>query len=87
MNDTNNKAEDNMIEILTDFSDNVVAAAAHGVVTKRDYEDAIVPRVELALIRRFAHFTANARIVRPHAEISVLVFLMRTAAVPHSSQE
>lgn len=40
-----------MIEILTDFPDNVVAAAAHGVVTKEDYQDALVPRVELTLKR------------------------------------
>jgi hypothetical protein len=38
-----------MIEILTDFPDNVVAAAAHGFVTKQDYQDTLVPRVELAL--------------------------------------
>jgi hypothetical protein len=40
-----------MIEILTDFPDNVVAAAARDVVTKRDYEDTLVPRVELILKR------------------------------------
>ena len=32
-----------MIEILTDFPDNVVAAAAHGVVTKQDYQDTLLP--------------------------------------------
>jgi hypothetical protein len=37
-----------MIEILGDFPDNVVAATARGVVTKRDYQDILVPRVELA---------------------------------------
>jgi SpoIIAA-like len=47
----NNQAEDAMLEILTDFPDNIVAAVAHGVVTKRDYEDALVPRVELILKR------------------------------------
>ncbi len=51
MEATNNKTEDDMIEILKDFPDNVVAAAAHGVVTKRDYEDTLIPRVELALKR------------------------------------
>ena len=45
------KAEDDMIEILTDFPDNIIAAAAHGVVTKRDYQDVLIPRVELALKR------------------------------------
>lgn len=44
----NHNAEDDMIEILTNCPDNVVAAPAHGVVTKRDYEDTLVPRVELA---------------------------------------
>ena len=40
-----------MIEILADFPDNVVAALAHGVVTKRDYQDILVPRIELTLKR------------------------------------
>ncbi len=40
-----------MIEILADFPDNVVAASAHGVVTRRDYQDILVPRVELTLKR------------------------------------
>jgi SpoIIAA-like len=40
-----------MLEILADFPNNVVAASAHGVVTKRDYQDILVPRVELALKR------------------------------------
>lgn len=40
-----------MIEILKDFPDNVVAAAAHGVVTKQDYQDTLIPRVELTLKR------------------------------------
>jgi hypothetical protein len=40
-----------MIEILADFPDNVVAASAHGVVTKRDYQDMFAPRVELTLKR------------------------------------
>jgi hypothetical protein len=42
---------DNMIQMLTDFPDNVVAASASGVVTKRDYQECLVPRVELALKR------------------------------------
>ena len=40
-----------MIEILTGFPDNVVAAAASGVVTKRDYQDILVPQIELTLKR------------------------------------
>jgi SpoIIAA-like len=48
---TNNYAEDEMLEILADFPDNVVAAAAHGIVTKQDYQDTLVPRVELTLKR------------------------------------
>jgi SpoIIAA-like len=40
-----------MIQMLTDFPDNVVAASASGVVTKRDYQECLVPRVELALKR------------------------------------
>ena len=43
--------EVDMIEILADFPDNVVAASAHGFVTKRDYQDILVPRVELTLKR------------------------------------
>ncbi len=40
-----------MIQILADFPDNVVAASAHGVVSSRDYQDILVPRVELTLKR------------------------------------
>jgi SpoIIAA-like len=40
-----------MIEILTGFPDNVVAAAATGVVTRRDYQDVLEPQVELTLKR------------------------------------
>jgi len=43
--------EDDMIEILKDFPDNVVAAAAHGVVTKQDYQHTLIPQVELTLKR------------------------------------
>jgi hypothetical protein len=38
-----------MLEILSDFPDNVVAAAARGIVTRGDYKDILVPRVELTL--------------------------------------
>ena len=38
-----------MIEILGGFPDNVVAFAASGRVTRRDYEAVLVPRVEAAL--------------------------------------
>jgi SpoIIAA-like len=40
-----------MIEILAGFPDNVVAAAARGVVTRSDYQQILVPRVEQALAR------------------------------------
>ena len=40
-----------MLEILSDFPDNVVAASARGVVTRRDYQNILVPRIELALKR------------------------------------
>ena len=32
-----------MIEVLTDFPDKIVAAAAHGIVTKHDYQDTLIP--------------------------------------------
>jgi len=48
---TDEPTGNDMIEILTDFPDNVVAAAAHGVVTRRDYQDTLLPLVELALRR------------------------------------
>jgi hypothetical protein len=38
-----------MIERLAGFPENVVAFACHGQVTRRDYETALVPTVELAL--------------------------------------
>jgi hypothetical protein len=37
-----------MIETLTDFPDNIVALAAKGHVTRRDYETVLVPAVEKA---------------------------------------
>lgn len=40
-----------MIEILESFPDNVVAVSAKGQVTKRDYEDVLIPRVESAFHR------------------------------------
>ena len=38
-----------MIEILRGFPTNVVAIACHGQVTKKDYEDVLIPAVEKAL--------------------------------------
>jgi SpoIIAA-like len=43
--------EDEMLEILSDFPDNVVAAAARGLVTRRDYQDILARRVESTLVR------------------------------------
>jgi hypothetical protein len=40
-----------MLELLTDFPDKVVATKAHGVVTKQDYQEILVPRIELTLKR------------------------------------
>lgn len=40
-----------MIEILGDFPDNVVAAAARGTVRRADYQEVLVPEVERALNR------------------------------------
>ncbi|HUY19592.1 MAG TPA: STAS/SEC14 domain-containing protein [Candidatus Binataceae bacterium] len=40
-----------MLEILTGFGDNVIAAAARGVVTRHDYQDVLIPQVEQALKR------------------------------------
>jgi hypothetical protein len=40
-----------MIEVLSDFPENVVAVACHGQVTREDYENVLVPRVEHALAR------------------------------------
>ena len=61
-----------MIEILTDCPDNIVAAAAHGVVTKHDYQDTLVPRVELTLkrypkIRCYYHLGAQLSKMEPGA--------------------
>lgn len=38
-----------MIEILKGFPSNVVAIACHGEVTKKDYDDVLIPAVEKAL--------------------------------------
>jgi SpoIIAA-like len=38
-----------MIELLKGFPDNVVALAVHGEVTKKDYEDVLIPAVEKTL--------------------------------------
>ncbi|HET6277012.1 MAG TPA: STAS/SEC14 domain-containing protein [Candidatus Cybelea sp.] len=40
-----------MIEIIEGFNDNVVAASAKGLVTKSDYDDVLIPKVEEALKR------------------------------------
>ncbi len=40
-----------MIEILTDFHENDIAATAKGVVTKLDYQNILLPPIELALGR------------------------------------
>jgi SpoIIAA-like len=40
-----------MIEIIAGFPDNVVAAAAKGFVTKSDYRDVLIPKVEESLKR------------------------------------
>jgi len=41
-----------MIEILEGFPEDVVAFVAKGRVTKSDYDDVLVPKVEEALARR-----------------------------------
>ena len=41
-----------MIDILTGFPDDVVAFAAKGKVTRSDYADVLVPKVEEAFARR-----------------------------------
>jgi SpoIIAA-like len=41
-----------MIELLQGFPEDVVAAAAKGRVTKRDYDEVLVPAVEAAFSRR-----------------------------------
>jgi SpoIIAA-like len=40
-----------MIERLTDFPDNVVAIVCDGRVTRRDYEDVLIPLIEATLNR------------------------------------
>ena len=40
-----------MIEILEDFPDDIVGFAAKGQVTRRDYEQVLIPKVEAALQR------------------------------------
>jgi SpoIIAA-like len=40
-----------MLQILSDYPDNVVDAAARDVVSRRDYQNILVPRVELTLKR------------------------------------
>jgi hypothetical protein len=41
-----------MIEILEGFPDGVVAAVAKGRVTRRDYDETLIPAVEAAFRRR-----------------------------------
>lgn len=41
-----------MIEVLEGFPDSVVAIAASGRVTKKDYDDVLIPKVEEAFRRR-----------------------------------
>lgn len=41
-----------MITILEGFPDSVVALAAHGRVTRKDYEEVVVPRVNATLSRQ-----------------------------------
>jgi SpoIIAA-like len=41
-----------MIEVLAGFPDNIVACAAKGQVTKKDYDDVLIPRVKEALARQ-----------------------------------
>ena len=40
-----------MIRLLEGFPDNVIAVACEGHVTRRDYEDVLIPAVEAALRR------------------------------------
>jgi hypothetical protein len=41
-----------MIELLEGFPENVVAAAAIGHVTRRDYDDVLIPKVNAVLERQ-----------------------------------
>ena len=41
-----------MIKILAGFPENVVAAAASGRVTKKDYDDVLIPKIKAAFSRR-----------------------------------
>ena len=40
-----------MIRLLTDFPENVLAVACEGHVTRKDYEDVLIPAVASALLR------------------------------------
>lgn len=40
-----------MIRLLEGFPDNIIAVACEGQVTRRDYEDVLIPAVETALRR------------------------------------
>lgn len=41
-----------MINLLTGFPESVIALSAHGRVTRKDYEDVLIPRVNAALSRQ-----------------------------------
>lgn len=61
-----------MIEVLTDFPDNVVAVACSGHVTRQDYETVLIPTVEAALeahekIRLFYGIGADFEGIDPSA--------------------
>ena len=45
------RKENAVLEILKEFPDNVVAAKGSGEVTKKDYEDVLIPAVAAALKR------------------------------------
>ena len=51
-----------MIKILKDFPEGVVAAVATGRVTRRDYDEILIPAVEAAFChgRRFAAIMSSA---------------------------
>lgn len=38
-----------MLQILSGFPDNVIAVSARGVVTRSDYQDTLIPRIEETL--------------------------------------
>jgi hypothetical protein len=61
-----------MIEMLTDFPDNVVAFKCHGRVTKDDYDTVLIPEVEKRLkqhekLRIYYEFTPDFDGIDPGA--------------------